>query len=113
MCVFPNLFVQLSVCGDDKLFCLQATSIREETNYNNLRNQSINQSINQTSNYGATRERAYSRPTERLTHIKTVATFASFFVYTRQSRCPPFLFIFDEHIVKQSKTSMLQNNINK
>ena len=27
----------------------------------------------------------------------------AFFVYNRRSRCPPFLFISDEHIVKQSK----------
>ena len=35
--------------------------------------------------------------------------FASFLCV--HSRCPPFLFISDEHIVKQTKTSMLQNNI--
>ena len=42
---------------------------------------------------------------------KKVATFASFFCV--HSRCPPFLFISDEHIVKQSKTSLLQNNFHK
>ena len=36
-----------------------------------------------------------------------------FFVYTSRSRCPPFLFIFDERIVKQSKSPMLQNDIYK
>ena len=36
-----------------------------------------------------------------------------FFVYTHGSRCPPFLFISDELIFKQSKKSMLQNNIYK
>ena len=50
--------------------------------------------------------------------MKLVATFAIFFgVHSysskSRSRCPPFLFISDEHSVKQSKNSMLQTNIYK
>ena len=37
----------------------------------------------------------------------------AFFVYTRGPRCLPFLFISDEHIFKQSKKSMFQNNFYK
>ena len=50
--------------------------------------------------------------------MKKVATFTSFFVNTRTllekqkwKGCPPFLLISNEHSVKQSKESMLQNNI--
>ena len=43
---------------------------------------------------------------------KKVATFCKFFLCTLVDQgVHHFLFISDEHIVKQSKTSMLQNNI--
>ena len=44
---------------------------------------------------------------------KKLLLLQAFFVYTSRSRCPPFLFIFDERIVKQSKSRMLQNDIYK
>ena len=50
--------------------------------------------------------------------MKKVATFTSFFVYTRTLlekqkwiKVSTFLLISNEHIVKQSKEIMLQNNI--
>ena len=52
--------------------------------------------------------------------MKIVATFASFIVYTRtllktqkSTKVSTFFFISDEHGVKQSTKSRLQNNIYK
>ena len=53
-----------------------------------------------------------SKSTWEVNPFKKAATFRKLFLCTLFDQgVHHFLFIFDEHIVKQSKTSMLQNNI--